>query len=531
MTPESLQITLDTLQPARTSPTTDLNRLCVTISDVHFTDGTVGIQNAEATTWRAFFANLEDVCQKNDVKDLTLVLAGDVVDMIRTAEWAKEGVYPWQRSHPKYPQILRRIVQGIINQHAKENASKASEAGEYGFFYHLHELKVHLKAVDVNVEVIVLLGNHDKEILTDDVALRMFYEHCLQQPVEQISDSYRRWIGRMYGDEKRFVDKGTVPWLPFYWGDADLRLFITHGQWRDSDNSCRIEAQGNLPGWTVKDGWSVDVWQKLNYSPFIAPCFGDTVAAGVLSSFIYQAKQKLKSIPNTDRVERILDELDLYRPTSAAVARVLQETRRTSTKAEVRDIIESELYQALITWLCWDFTLESSPPARRVALKIARAWLWITGPFRMFGIQLTLVRTILSVLAFIENLIPSSVYNPNGVKLKDIKTFPTFQQAFWQRNFRIHGEGHTHVPLQAEADVDYGSSNNVKLGNNFTYINFGTWRDQIVTKEKDHSWQKEGYRRRGVGRALYVWQLPNAKSTFKYYVADILSWSDHMDRL
>ena len=365
----------------------------------------------------------------------------------------------------------------------------------------------------------------------------MFYEDCLGQKVANLSSEYRRWIGKMYGDETRFLDPKTVPWLPFYWGDAQLRLFVTHGQWRDNDNSRMIAAEKEQPGWRTKDGWRADVWQKMNYQPFTDPCFGDTVAAGVLSTFIYRAKKALneykaaeekdkRSVPDLHRIERILDELDLYRPSSAAVTRILHETRREGCSATVRDIVESELYSALCDWLHWDFTLDSSPPMRRLALKAARLWLMLTGPLRLFRIQLTLVQAILWLLTMIEKLRPLSVYRTDGASFKDIQTFPTFQEPFWRAGFRIHGEGHTHIPLESEADVSYPSTDTPRPSSNFSYINFGTWRDQVLAKEN------KSYRRRGVGRALFVLNLPREEHKgFRYYVEDVLNWSDGMDRL
>lgn len=526
MQTDSLKITLETLQPERQASAEPRNRLCIAISDVHFTDGTVGTQNAEATAWKDFFSEIVSTCREDAIDDLTLLLVGDVADMIRTAIWAQEGVYPWERTHANFPLAPRKIMHRIAGLHAGEPGQSAGH-DSCGFFHHLQNLPAQLAGV--RVETIVLLGNHDKEILADPEVLTIFYERCLGRKVVDLSTEYRRWIGRMYGDEKRFADPSSVPWLPFYWGDADLRLFVTHGQWRDPDNSRAVEAQGNLPAWQVGDGWRADVWQKLDYRPFTDPCFGDTVAAGVLSTFIYQAKRKLANLPDPElpRLMRILDELDLYRPSSAAVSRILQETRRGRISAKVRDIIEAELYQAISDWLSWDFTLESSPPARRFALQAARIWLKLTGPLRWFRIQLTLVWLILEGLNLIEKLKPLSIYREDGASFKDIKTFPTYQQAFWEQGFRLHGEGHTHVPLESDAKVEYTGQDSVLDKPNFSYINFGTWRDQIVDKENG------GYRRRGVGRALFVQHLQkehDKSKRYRYFVQDGIQWSDRMDQ-
>ncbi|NOV31538.1 hypothetical protein [Methylomonas sp. ZR1] len=521
-TQEDLQLTLDTLQPTRTRPTAGLNRLCISISDLHFTDNTVGNQSSEEIVWAEFFADIASTCKTQQVDELTLILDGDVVDMIRSAVWAKHGVYPWERDKPEFVLCLREIMAEIVSLHAT-NAD--------GFFNHLKRLPDDLK--NTRLEVITLLGNHDKEIFTDPVTLRMYYDECLGPKLANLSAEYRQWVGKMYfDDEQHFADRNSVPWLPFYWGDAELRVFITHGQWRDRENSLAFTPGNNLPGWSTGDGWRAKVWQQLHYAPFIEACFGDTVAAGALSTFIYRCKLKLNDQDpdqaNVSRIKRILDELDLYRPTSAAIARILQETRDKKTGNELRDIIENELYETLCLWLSWDYTLSSSPAWRRLAFRVARVWLMVTGPLHMFRVQLHLVRGVLWLYDQVQTLLdllgPSSVYREDGASFKNLQVFPTFQDLFLQQGFRLHGEGHTHIPLQTEADIKHTADG--APSRNFTYINFGTWRDQLVSKEK------KGYRRRGVGRSLYVLnKVTGPQPGYRFFVNDNLSWSDNMDRL
>jgi hypothetical protein len=115
-------------------------------------------------------------------------------------------------------------------------------------------------------------------------------------------------------------------------------------------------------------------------------------------------------------------------------------------------------------------------------------------------------------------------YHTDNPSYKEMQRFPGFLKEFRDCGFRIHGEGHTHIPLQDELDFDKPEENP-----NYTYINFGTWRDQIVLK------QKKSYRRRGVGRALSVIDLA-AKSRhkerhFTYWIEDVLHWGDRLDKL
>ena len=522
--PENLELLHDIADPDDTSRA---NRLCVVISDVHFTDGTVGNQSVEEPTWDGFFKEVESFCVDYAIEELTLVLDGDVVDMIRTGKWAEKGIYPWQRDHDEFAPILRTIIHDISTIHGGEH-----DSGRRRFFSLLKDLPERLKGKgqegkDIAVKTLALLGNHDKEILADNDVLTVFYENCLGQKVADLPEDYRRWVGRQYGDENLFLDKSSVPWLPFYHGDRGFRLFITHGQWRDAAN-CR-----EIGGWTVKDGWSLENWQQSRFAPFREPCFGDTVAAGVLSTFIYKTKQALNKLktgePNTEiaRLERIIDELDLYRPTYAAVERILLETRDRRTKGkstQITGIIENNLHEAILQWINLDFTLESASGTLRWALHIAK---WVLNIFESLPgsghrIELEAVYWVLRLIAGLQNLLG----NKKGkLSRKDMVKFPCFLEEYRDYGFHIHCEGHTHIPLQQEVYFKKPEKNK-----NYTYVNFGAWRDQLDKK------QNIGYRRRGVGRAFYILDLkPGASDPsqrrFAYHVKEILSWGDHLDRL
>lgn len=506
------------LPPANDDPARP-NRLCLTISDIHLTDGTAGIQNLDERVWDAFFDKLLDTCKHHDIVELVLVLDGDVVDIIRSGRWAQQGVYPWERDRTQFSQCVNDIMVAIIQKHRY-------------FFDRLKGLPEFLKQgrqgvsgckTIKDVETIVILGNHDKEILAVPEALEKFYRDGLGR--SEFDDDYRRYIGRMYGDEAMFLNPATVPYLPFYYGDRGFRFFTTHGQWRDAENSRKIRAKDDLPGWSVADGWDLDAWKRLRFSPFILPCFGDTVAAGVLSTFIYRTKKDLDlNGLLTPRLGRILDELDLYRPSYLALLRILDETKRMREvmgNEPVIRIIEDRLHDGIIDWLGWEFTYQSSPPLRWLLLIVVRGVLKILDRFKSVNVRARLmgISYAMRLLAFMSH------YSKKGVKWSELKGFTAFLPQYAKYGFQIHGEGHTHKPLQEEA----------KLGVNkplYSYVNFGTWRDQIVPRKKT------GYRRRGVLRAFYILDLledPGAKSTaqrsFSYYTQDIIIWNDELDNL
>ena len=51
---KTLELFNDTFEPDRP------NRLCVSLSDIHLTDGTVGLQNLSIEDWESFYSGLYD---------------------------------------------------------------------------------------------------------------------------------------------------------------------------------------------------------------------------------------------------------------------------------------------------------------------------------------------------------------------------------------------------------------------------------------------------------------------------------------
>ncbi len=516
------------------------NRLCVSISDIHLTDATVGIQNLSDRVWEAFYNTLKQRCTTYFIDEVVFILDGDIVDIIRSGHWAKKNIYPWQREkEAEFAQAVKEITQAVLDKHERffkllrdlaTDLEKDTQA-----HCNEHEMMTGYRGIKKeNVKIVITIGNHDKEMFCVQDALKMFYEKGLGIKLDAIPDSEREAIGKMYGDESMFADKNTAPYLPFYYGDTGFRLFTTHGQWRDKENSRAICGK---KGWSASDGWQMEKWQALKFSPFFEPCFGDSVAAGVLSTFIYEVKndinEKGKTDPDIKAIEvdlnSIFDELDLYRPTYLALTRILEETKSLRERKkgnEVVTVIEETLYKCLTNWLDCPFTLETSPFLRRIGFIITRKimdWMKAFG----HGLEIKALAPWLKVLAFF------SKHHSKGVSFCEMLKFPAFKPEYRHYDFQLHIEGHTHIPLQEELNLSnkpYSDEHNP----NATYINLGTWRDQIVPRKKS------GYRRRGVLRTLTILDLKHygdevkastkePKRAYDYFVEDVVIWSDFKD--
>lgn len=544
------------------------SRVCICLSDLHFTDGTVGSQSVDAVAWERVFETIMDICVNEEAAELHLILAGDVVDMIRTSRWVEAGIFPWDRDSDRYrdnpafrgefENVLLSIMSGIIERHAQPDDGDRKA----GFFHLLQRLPAALKGYDYEnsatgahrtsrverVSIIALLGNHDKEVLVSDKVLGMFYEKCLGQSPDPgapnaLSDRYREWIGKMYfGDARRFADAGKkgAPWTPFYWGDRGFRLFVTHGHWRDSANNRSVTGASGQANWKTGDGWRLQHWQKMAFAPFTLPCWGDTVVASFQSGFSIRSRVLLDRLEREFRLQntwtadieavfntlkRVLDETDLYRPTAMATRRVLQLTgdlrRKGPLANRVRQAIETELFNSLHAWLNLSFTMKAATLPVRLVVGVGRRILNVLHFLNRSAsgagyIDLKSAFVIIRTVEYLQQL------QRNAPSLGQMLKLTAFLDEYRRYGFRIHGEGHTHIALQE--DLYFKRPETPKDRKNYTYVNFGTWRDRIMAT------QHRKYRRFAIGRALVVLDKAGLSGReFSYYVQDVNNWSDNAD--
>lgn len=496
--------------PAGASPK---NRLCVLISDIHCTDCTVGNQTASETDWQLFFEQMEfAVCNPGDkaetpdaqrIDELLLVLNGDIVDLIRSSKWAEANVYPWHRDHPRFSEIVLAIMRDIVTIHARQRPENSAQP--YSGFFHWMRLCIdRLRGKGIVVDIIPIVGNHDKELQVVPAARQLLYEECLGLVPRDIPQHYRTWVAEQLGTP---IEE-TYPCLPFYLADGGLRLFATHGQWRDAYN-----ARATLR-WNPSHGWRPQQWRLEQYRSFSAPCFGDTIAAGMLSRFIWSMTQSIdKSMPGARRICNLLDEMDLYRPSVAAVVRLLSESRLLARRApEARGLHEQVLRcfrESLVAWMAHEETWDSAGLPTRIALHLLSA----LSRLKWYWLDISLMRLM------------AKAQEPEcEIKDATLLGLPAFRADYRALGLRLHVEGHTHAAL--EADLQFPRP---RMGrNNYTYINLGAWRDSILPK------RNRGYRRRGIGRALFVFDLARLRETepedgYRFYVRDMTSWGDRMD--
>ncbi|ADE11994.1 metallophosphoesterase [Sideroxydans lithotrophicus] len=482
-------------------------RIAVLISDIHCTDCTVGNQTADEADWEGFFDELGNQLASTLAGDgeVLLILNGDVVDLLRSGRWAAAGVYPWQRKHERFRKIVLSIMRKIVVRHALDPAIHSRSSG---FFHYLGKMAERLGRT--RVTVIPIVGNHDKELQVLPEAREMYYRQCLGFSADDLSDGYRKWVAEQMGS-----DAGDIwPLLPFYFADPALRLFATHGQWRDSTNSRSTRR------WKFRHGWQPLLWQQEQYRPFSDPCFGDTIASGLLSAFIWNTTQAIKRDVNPfavhrsvndgiEHIQNVLREMDLYRPSALAVMRLLGEARKLDRRDEDNRLlfqtVIDQYRNSLQAWLAYPETTLTAPLLFKFILPVIACCRRLHWALLDTG--------LMWLMAWASGREGKTSYS----------RLPAFRADYRSFGFRLHAEGHTHSAM--EIDLHYSTPQQRR---NYTYVNLGAWRNRIVRK-----FENKGYRRRSIGRALIVQGGVHAGSTgdsYGFTLRDVTSWGDRLDQ-
>jgi len=129
--------------------------MIVFISDIHFEDGTAGEHNLSADAFNVFFEDLHWHIQRRGIKEVKVVLLGDIFDLLRTEYWLGDGVpdseKPWAWPIPDEA-ALQRHASNVLGRIVAQN----KEA--------LHAFREGLRQVATRCEAgaVYVPGNHDR---------------------------------------------------------------------------------------------------------------------------------------------------------------------------------------------------------------------------------------------------------------------------------------------------------------------------------------------------------------------------------
>jgi len=396
--------------------------MLVIISDLHLTDGSSG-ETIKEGAFRAFREHLRDLAydaswrghaRYEPIKELHLVLLGDILDVIRSVKWCAAQIRPWSDVHDPRLAALVADINGEILKHNQNSLRvlhdlrlvttlpPATPGGTVATVSREPEAK---ERVPVKVNIYYLVGNHD------------WFYHLPGPSFDAIRQSVVDAIGLANSASAPFAHD-PVEWPVLMQVFLEHHVFARHGDIYDS-----LNYEGERNASSFGDAMVIELLNR----------FPDVVAARLGTRLSQECRAGLK-------------ELDNVRPLEIVPVWVDGLLRRTCS-AVLADEIKHIWNEMASEFLKLDFVKSRTPFFLRFGLKLSRGFSF-SDVSRLF-------------LRFRARFRPE-VFYPNAFK----------ETAFKAQTSRFIVYGHTHrheiVPLR--------SLNVAGVPLDQIYINSGTWR-------------------------------------------------------
>ncbi|OGP75135.1 MAG: hypothetical protein A2Y80_08485 [Deltaproteobacteria bacterium RBG_13_58_19] len=133
--------------------------MLVFISDLHFVDGTAGEHNIPSRAFEYFFDDLVAIAHKptNKIKEIKIVLLGDIFDLLRTENWFDYPVEerPWGHKEDAIEIHALTIFDGIVDHDKNPETFQLIKDG-------LKRLQDECPHLEAEPRLIYRPGNHDR---------------------------------------------------------------------------------------------------------------------------------------------------------------------------------------------------------------------------------------------------------------------------------------------------------------------------------------------------------------------------------
>jgi|GEM_PF-481782 len=424
--------------------------MLVTISDIHFVDGTAGEHNLPFSAFESvFLSDILSLAEEKEAKEIIILLLGDVVDLIRSTKWldldrksrpwGAEGLrdIPSPREGSGTEQQCLKIMGQVPPDSLNRSTPPQSLDKDTILFKNWETFKLfrdlgtyirnHTQR-DIPSRVIYVPGNHDRL--------------CNLYPA--VRDELRKTLGLTVSPE-------TIE------GDPD-------GQWW-----FRSDFEEEAYGVYARHGHQYDVWNfgggnDLTRLGHLQVPVGDVLT----TEFAVKIPWLLDSLRKKYRISKAVVEktkdIDNVRPLSGVLEWIYYRMRQDD-HGRVRKALDEVFDRSIKELLKTDLIQQWRSPRTHVDELVRLAgsrWLrWIPGK-------------LLDLLDG-EDLLPlfMGMTGEPADPEKDLLLQAAYRENIWRENrsIRFVVYGHTHTPLQRPLDA--------KENREIFYINTGTWRNGI----------------------------------------------------
>lgn len=416
--------------------------MLVFISDLHFVDGSAGEHNPPTKAFEYFFDDLVSIASKesNQIKEIKIVLLGDVFDLLRTEKWFPfdENERPWGYGEAEIEKHAQEILTKILTH--KEN-SQTFQTIKDG----VESLKDRCQKfaqcrLESTPRLFYIPGNHDR-LVNKYSSLRVEVCKCLGIP--------REWHN---------------PADPFPHVHEDLRygVFARHGHEFDIFNY-----EGGS-SYTLPDYERVPI--------------GDPITTELVSRLPYEAGLYLQGqgmpLDEIQPIKARLQEIENVRPLSAVIEWLLYQVKQEEEPV-VKQAIEAAIDKAITLFNELNY----------VKLWFERHDRWgfdEADKIRVFLSLLTKLR--LSTMDSFMHLVEKAKDMGFFVK-DDLREAAPQELSRLDPRFRYVVYGHTHEPLVVALRSDAPLAGDPRPLEK-VYLNTGTWRSRYYKADQDRSFMR-----------------------------------------
>jgi UDP-2,3-diacylglucosamine pyrophosphatase LpxH len=280
--------------------------MLVFISDLHFVDGSAGEHNLSHRAFEYFFEDVAAIAAKpsNDIKEIKIVLLGDIFDLLRTEGWFDYPLdeRPWGAKESAIEVHALTLFDAITDHPENRQTFQIFRQG-------VADLKDKGR-LDSDTSLIYLPGNHDR-LCNRTQRLRQKVCDCLGIPAA--------------------TQDPADPFPPTF-TDPDYGVFARHGHEYDKFNY---------------EGGTDYAWEDYQRVPI-----GDPITTELVARLPYTLARRLGNAPNKPTIIRNFQEIENVRPLSAVIEWLLYQVRQDR---RLKEIIEDSVQEVIDHFDSLDF--------------------------------------------------------------------------------------------------------------------------------------------------------------------------------
>jgi UDP-2,3-diacylglucosamine pyrophosphatase LpxH len=280
--------------------------MLVFISDLHFVDGSAGEHNLSHRAFEYFFEDVAAIAGKssNDIKEIKIVLLGDIFDLLRTEGWFDYPVdeRPWGTDEAAIEVHARTLFDAITDHPENRQSFKIIRQG-------VADLKAKC-GLAAGARLFYLPGNHDR-LVNRYSSLRQKVCDCLGIP-------------------SAWHDPADL--FPRTYEDLAYGVFARHGHEYD---------KFNYEGGTA---YTEGDYQRVP--------IGDPITTELVARLPYALARRLGDVPDKPAIVRNFQEIENVRPMSALVQWLLYQVRQDR---QLKETIEDSVQEVISYFDSLDF--------------------------------------------------------------------------------------------------------------------------------------------------------------------------------